>query len=145
MPYIFISRIICLHKLSYRNSLEAKKVEFFYRTTPQTGRDKCQQSVSNSRVLLCYLEAKVFSIRFTLHTCIVFSVKRCLNWSSFCCWPVVDFLTPFEFDAGTTLFDTPFLPNNRSWFWCVSTVIVDSVGSFDCCSDEMKEQKKFFW
>lgn len=82
-----------------------------------------------------YLDAKPFSIRltFTLHT---FSENR-LYWSSFCCCCVdADFLTPFA--DGIALFDTPFLYNSRSWFCCVSTVIVDSDVSLNCCSKSQK-------
>lgn len=84
-----------------------------------------------------YLEAKLFSIRltFTLHTCTLLSENR-LYWSSFCCAGPAAFFIPFALFDGTTLFDTPFLPNN---LWCcVSTVIVESEDSFDCCSDKKK-------
>lgn len=89
-----------------------------------------------------YLDAKLFSIRltFTLHT---FSENR-LYWSSFCCVDA-DFLTPFA--EGIALFDTPFLYNSRSWFCCVSTVIVDSDVSLNCCSKSQKNWNlsKFSW
>lgn len=69
------------------------------------------------------LDAKWFSIRLTLHTCTILSANR-LKCSSFC--------VPFDF---MVLFvdGTAFLHCSRSWFCCVSTVIVDSVVSTVCC------------
>lgn len=79
------------------------------------------------------LVANWFSIRLTLHTCTVLSANR-LKCSSFCdlVWPAV---------AGVV--GTAFLHCNRSWFCCVSTVIVDSAISADCCCAVEKNNKQF--
>lgn len=118
MPYMFISLIICLHKLSYRNSLKSQKWNLQLKNWVRANSNWNARIENRST----HLDANLFSIKFTLHTCIVFSVNR-LYSASFFCWAIVEFVVGDTIAAVTW----PFI---RWWtLVCTSVAIVLLVSS----------------